>query len=87
MRPIFRVSYYVRSNYENKDGKSPLILRIFLNGRMLTVGSTSINVDKKMWNSDTGRVKGRTSESLNINAQIDNISSTLNEIFRRHEFV
>lgn len=86
MRPIFRVSYYVRSNYENKDGKSPLILRIFLNGRMLTVGSTGINVDKKMWNSDTGRVKGRTSESLNINAQIDNISSTLNEIFRRHEF-
>ena len=24
MRMIFKVSYYVRSNYENKQGKSPL---------------------------------------------------------------
>ena len=34
MRMIFKVSYYVRSNYENKQGKSPLMIRIFLNGEM-----------------------------------------------------
>ena len=30
MRMIFKVSFYVRSNYENKSGKSPLMIRIYL---------------------------------------------------------
>lgn len=82
---IFKVSYYVRSNYENKQGKSPVMVRIFLNGEMLNVGSSGICVDKKMWNNSTNRLKGRTSESLNLNAQLDDISSSLQGIFRRHE--
>lgn len=58
MRMIFKVSYYVRSNYENKQGKSPLMIRIFLNGEMLNVGSSGIYIDKKLWNNSTNRVKG-----------------------------
>ena len=41
---IFKVSYYVRSNYENKQGKSPLMIRIFLNGEMLNVGSSGTSL-------------------------------------------
>ena len=80
MRMIFKVSYYVRSNYENKQGKSPLMIRIFLNGEMLNVGSSGIYIDKKLWNNSTNRVKGRGSESLNLNAQLDNISNSLHKI-------
>lgn len=86
MRMIFKVSYYVRSNYENKQGKSPLMIRIFLNGEMLNVGSSGIYIDKKLWNNSTNRVKGRGSESLNLNAQLDNISNSLQMIFKKHEF-
>lgn len=86
MRMIFRVSYYVRSNYENKQGKSPLMIRIFLNGEMLNVGSAGVCIDKKLWNSSTNRMKGRGSESLNLNAQLDNISNSLQVIFKKHEF-
>ena len=82
---IFKVSYYLRSNYENKQGKSPVMVRIFLNGEMLNVGSSGVSVDKKMWNSSTNRLKGRTTEALSINAQLDEISSSLHGIFRRHE--
>lgn len=85
MKMIFKVSYYVRSNYENKQGKSPVMVRIFLNGEMLNVGSSGISVDKKMWNNSTNRLKGRTSEALSLNAQLDDISSSLQGIFRRHE--
>lgn len=49
MRMIFKVSFYVRSNYENKSGKSPLIIRIYLNKEMLNVGSSGIYLDKKLW--------------------------------------
>ena len=34
MRTTFKVSFYLRSNYENKEGKSPVMLRVFLNGSM-----------------------------------------------------
>lgn len=67
-------------------GKSPLMIRIFLNGEMLNVGSSGICIDKKLWDSSTSRMKGRSSESLNLNAQLDNISSSLQTIFKKHEF-
>ena len=38
-----------------------------------------------MWNNSTNRLKGRTSEALSLNAQLDDISSSLQGIFRRHE--
>ena len=55
----FKVSYYVRSNYENKQGKSPLMIRIFLNGEMLNLGSSGLCVDKKLWNNATGRKQAK----------------------------
>ena len=86
MKMIFKVSYYVRTNYENKQGKSPLMVRIYLNGEMLNIGSAGISVDKSKWSNETNRVKWRTTDALNTNAQIDNLSATLQNIFKRHEF-
>ena len=85
MRMIFKVSYYVRSNYENKRGKSPLMIRIFLNGEMLNLGSSGLNIDKKLWNNSTSRMKGRTAEALNVNAQLDKISISLQDIFKQYK--
>ena len=85
MRMIFKVSYYVRSNYENKQGKSPLMIRIFLNGEMLNLGSSGLNIDKKLWNNSTSRMKGRTVEALNVNAQLDKISISLQNIFKQYK--
>ena len=85
MRTNFKVSFYLRSNYENKEGKSPVMLRVFLNGEMANFGSTKIFVDKTMWNNATSRLKGRTAESLSVNAALDSISTTLNGIYRKFE--
>ena len=85
MRMIFKMSYYVRSNYENKQGKSPLMIRIFLNGEMLNLGSSGLNIDKKLWNNSTSRMKGRTAEALNVNAQLDKISISLQDIFKQYK--
>ena len=78
MRTNFKVSFYLRSNYENKEGKSPVMLRVFLNGEMANFGSTKIFVDKTVWNNATSRLKGRTAEALSANAALDSISATLN---------
>ena len=42
MRMNFKVSFYLRSNYENKEGKSPVMLRVFLNGEMVEWSSTTV---------------------------------------------
>ncbi len=85
MRTNFKVSFYLRSNYENKEGNSPVMLRVFLNGEMANFSSTKIFVDKTMWNNATSRLKGRTAESLSVNAALDSISTTLNGIYRKFE--
>ena len=81
MRQSFKVSYYLRSNYENKEGKSPVMLRIFLGGAMSNLGSTKIFVDKAQWNSRTSRQKGRSSEALAVNAHLDAISANLHSLY------
>lgn len=81
----FKVSFYLRSNYENKEGKSPVMLRVYLNGEMANFGSTKIFVEKALWGNGTNRMKGRSAEALSVNAALDGISSTLFGIYRKLE--
>ena len=81
----FKVSFYLRSNYENKEGKSPVMLRIFLGGEMTNFGTTKIFVKKSLWSNATNRLRGRTTEALSVNAALDAISTTLYGIYRKYE--
>jgi len=85
MRQSFKVSFYLRSNYENKEGKSPVMLRIFLGGTMSNLGSTKIFVDKAQWNNRTSRQKGRSSEALAVNASLDAISANLHSLYHKYQ--
>lgn len=86
MKSIFRTVFYLRSNYVNKDGKTPILLRIYLNNERMCLGSTGIAVNANLWSNDKERLKGRTSEVLAINLQLDNIQSHLQNIYKKHEF-
>lgn len=86
MKSIFKSTFYLRSNYVNKEGKNPVMLRIYLNNERLSIGSTGISVLKSLWDIDKERLKGRTTEVLRTNLQLDNISTGLLNIFRRLEF-
>ena len=62
-----------------------MMLRIYLNNERLSLGSTGISVKSSQWDKEKERIKGRTTEALNTNLQLDNISSGLQSIFRRIE--
>ena len=85
MKSIFRVVFYLISNYVNKEGKTSVMLRIYLNNERLSLGSTGISVKSSQWDKEKERIKGRTTEALNTNLQLDNIASGLQSIFRRIE--
>lgn len=82
MKVNFKVSYYLRSNYQTKDGKTPIMIRIFLDGKMMNLGSSGLSVEKSVWSTSTNRARGRSSEVSNLNANLDMISTTLQNIFR-----
>ena len=86
MKSIFRTSFYLRSNYLNKEGKASVMMRIHLNGERIALGTTGVCVDPEMWNSTLGKVRGRTKEALATNAQLTSISTDLQMIFQRLEF-
>ncbi len=81
-----RVCFYLRSNYKNQDGKTPILIRLYLQKERIIVGSSYCFVEEKQWESTKGRVKGRTAEAMNINRQLDRIEQDIMYIFRRHEF-
>jgi len=85
MKTIFRTAFYLRSNYVNKDGKVPVMLRIYLNDERLSLGSTGIAILRSQWDSKKERVKGRSTEALSLNLELDNIQNGLQNIFRRME--
>ena len=61
------------------------MLRIYLNNERLSLGSTGLSVKSSQWDKEKERIKGRTTEALNTNLQLDNIASGLQSIFRRIE--
>ena len=66
-----------RSNYENKEGKSPVMLRVFFHQEMADFDSMKIFMDKSLWNNTSSRLRGRTAEALSVNAALDSIPTTL----------
>ena len=85
MKAIFRAVFYLRSNYVNKEGKTPVMLRIYLNNERLSIGSTGIAVQQSQWDREKERLKGRTTEVLSTNLELDNIQSGLQTIFKKFE--
>lgn len=85
MNRKFRVSFYLRSK-TNKEGKSSVLIRLYLNSERLILGSAGFNVDAKLWDNNKGRMKGRSAEANKVNDGLDRIELDLMHLFRRYEF-
>lgn len=86
MQSIFRVVFYLRSNYVNKEGKTSVMIRIYLNNERMSLGSSGIFVYPESWDGKSNRIKGRSTEVLQMNLQLDNIKNHIISIYRSVEF-
>lgn len=86
MNKKFRVCFYLRSNYVTSEGKTPILIRLYLNKERIILGSTSYSVDPKKWDSKSCRMKGRTADAQALNDQLHRIEADLIHIFRKYEF-
>ena len=86
MKTVFKISYYLRSNYKTKEGKCPVMIRISLNGKMCNLGSSGLSVKPEKWDSKNSCMKSKTAEALNFNYRLNSITVSINDIFRKLEF-
>lgn len=67
MKSILRTNLYPRNNYVNKEGKTPVMLRIYLNNEHLSLRPMGIAVVQTQWDNVNEKIKERTTEALSIN--------------------
>lgn len=51
MNRQFKVAFYLRSGYKTKDGKMPVLVRLYLNNERMTLGSAGVNVNPAQWDA------------------------------------
>ena len=85
MKEKLQISFYLRANYFNKLGESPINIRVFLNGEKRYFGSTGFFINKEMWDNDADRVIGRTPTARTINMGLNEIELKILDIARSRE--
>ena len=72
----FKILFYVRKNYVNKNGKTGIMIRITLNGE-ISQFSSKLDVDPGQWDVKAAKLKGRSIQAAQFNALLDNIRASL----------
>lgn len=80
----FKVFFYARKNYVNKDGEVGIMVRISLNGQK-TQFSSKLAVKPELWDSKASIVAGDSTTALLINEKLCNIKSELNFHYKELE--
>ncbi|MFI3290071.1 MAG: site-specific integrase [Rikenellaceae bacterium] len=76
MSSTFKVLFYLRKNYLNKEGKASIMVRITIGGEMVQFSSKE-NIEPHLWDTTSTRVIGRNGTAGKINAALDDIRSSI----------
>ena len=86
----FKILFYLRSNYRNKDGTSAVMVRISIDGERED-WSSKLFCDPNKWDGKAGRAIGRSSKVFELNNHLQDIQTILTnhyyDIQRRHGYV
>lgn len=79
MKNTFNFIFYVKKSKVDQHGRVYIYLRITINGRRAEQSiSRKILIDK--WNASTGRMIGKSAESIQVNRYLDSISAKIYSI-------
>ena len=86
-RNTFKVLFYIKKNAPLRNGNTPIMGRITINGQRTQL-STRLSVDPKLWNVNMGRVTGRRADAVRVNEQLSqiryHIERCYNTLFYEH---
>lgn len=85
MKSTFRILFYVRRNYVNKNGETGIMVRITLDSEIVQF-SSKLNVNPDNWDTKRDKVIGKTKEAKNINDTLENIKASIIRHYREIEW-
>lgn len=80
----FKILFYVRKNYLNKQGKASIMIRVTINGDVSQF-SSKLDVDPIMWDTSAGKVKGNSFDAKKLNSIIGNIRTSIDNHYHELE--
>ena len=80
-RSTFRVLFYLKRNAPKKNGLVPVMCRITVNGK-ISQFSCKLDVEKKLWNVNLGRMSGRSIVAQETNRMLDKIRIGINKAYQ-----
>ena len=80
MRSTFKVLFYIKKSATKKDGTTPIITRITVNGK-LSQFSTKQFIKSADWSVDLGKAKGRSSQAKSINSLLEEIKTSIHKTY------
>lgn len=82
MRSTFCVLFYLKRKDVRKDGTVPVMGRITIDGGKPAQFSCKMTVDPALWNTETGRMTGRSVAAQEMNKMLDGIRVKINSHYR-----
>ncbi len=80
MRSTFKVLFYIKKSATKKDGTTPIIARITVNGK-LSQFSTKQFIKSADWSVDLGKAKGRSTQAKSINSLLEEIKTSIHKTY------
>lgn len=78
-KSTFKILFYLRRNYVNREGKAGIMIRITLNGDVAQF-SSKLEVEPELWDVKAGRIAGKSKTAREMN----NIMEEIRRIIRNH---
>lgn len=79
-RSTFRILFYLKRNAQKKNGLVPVMCRVTINGE-ISQFSCKFMVQEKLWDTNLGRMSGRSIVAQESNAILDKIRIGLSRVY------
>ncbi len=80
MSSTFKILFYIRRNYLNRDKKAPIMIRVTIDGKMVQFNS-KLDIEPQCWNPKKQRADGSGKQVKMFNTLLENIKYTLQHHF------
>lgn len=80
----FKILFYLRKNYLNKEGKACIMIRITLNGD-ISQFSSKLSIEPKNWDTKNNKVIGKTTLARQLNSLLEEINRSIRNCYHEIE--
>lgn len=78
-KSTFKILFYLRRNYLNRDGKACIMIRLTINGDVAQF-SSKLEVEPEFWDVKAGKIVGKSKNAREMN----NIMEEIRRVIRNH---